>query len=1145
MKNNQTLGAIVHKIAPSLKLPLFMRISLILLFSVVLQLSAANVFGQRMRQPIAMRNVTLGEVLSRIEQVSDYVFLYNNKTINSNRIVSVESSSKEIPVVLDKLFRNTDITYTVVNKQIILSTSHKEKKESRQQPQQTKNIIKGTVVDTKGEPLIGVNVKVKGSAVGVITDVDGQFSLQASNSEQLEFSYVGYTSKVLKASSGMKVALQEDNKVLNEVVVTALGIKRQTKALGYSVQELKGVSLTEARESNLMNSLSGKIAGVQVSGSGNGAMGSSRIIIRGNNSLGGNNEPLVVVDGVPINNFNGGTSNSEWGGSDSGNGLSDLDPDDIESISILKGAAAAALYGTRAGNGVLMVTTKKGSHHQKGLGITFNSNVQFENAMIKPEMQNQYGQGTNGSFDADGNYSWGPKMEGQQLTDWTGQTRAFKPYDNSITDYLQTGLTATNTLGASLSSDKYSFFGTISYQRINGVVPHNNQNKYVLNLRNAVNLSSKLSLDIKVNYIKQKMQNLPALTADPTSVMANYLMMPRSVHFSDLENPLNEDGTIKQWTSKETNYVLNPYFTALNKNQNHRDRFIGFVSINYKPMSWMNIMLRHGEDIYWSGNENRTCAATPYATDYKGHGNYYIGSSNFRESNTDALVTFAKDNWWSSKFSGSLSVGGNLMYTKTETMGENSGPLAIPDFFSISNGQNQTMTHYTNEKAVNSVYGLAQLNYGNWIYLDLTARNDWSSTLPKKNRSFFYPSVGIGWVVSDMLGSYNINFPKWISFAKLRASYAEVGNDTDPYRLTTTYAIFNVTSDIKGSEVNNTIPLSNLKPENIKSTEFGLDLRFLNSRLNLDFTWYQKKATNQILTLPISSTTGKSYRLINAGNIENKGVEFVVNAIPVRVNKFEWDITLNYSKNTNKIKKLHPDLSTYELASTSFVKVVAREGGRYGDIVGYRYKRDATNKIVVDGDGLPMLESNMDTDHPIGNYLPKWTGSLTNLFMYKNFSLSFMLDIRVGGDIYMNSLARGSEYGTTKMSLSGRDEWYSGKGGIIVDGVTEAGKINTTAVNPQEYWSRVSRAGEKFIYSGTNLRLRELTFGYTFPKSVLSKTPFTNLKCSFVGRNLWLIKKSIPGYDPECSYSTGNGQGIEYASFPSMRSLGFNINVSF
>lgn len=1014
--------------------------------------------------------------------------------------------------------------------------------------QQTKE-VSGVIKDNTGQPIIGANVVVKDTRVGIITDLDGRFSISVPSPDAtLVISYIGYqTQEVkIKGNDHINITLEPETENLDEVVVTALGLKRSTKALGYAVQEVKGSSLTEARESNVINSLTGKLAGVQVSQSGNGGMGSSRIIIRGNNSLGGNNEPLVVVDGVPVNNFNGGqTSGGEWGHSDTGNGLSDINPDDIESISVLKGAAAAALYGTRAGNGVLMITTKKGGSLSKGLGVTLNSNVMFERPLVKPEMQNQYGQGTNGVFDPDGNYSWGPKMDGGNITDWTTLSRPYSPYDNDIMDFLGTAVTTTNTLEASSATEKGSFRATASYQRMDGSVPDNYQDKYIINLRNTLNLSTKLSLDTKVNYVKQKMDNVPTVAGNPTSIMNNYLMMPRSVHYSDLRDPFNSDGSVKQWTSREVNYVLNPYFTPYNKNNNHRDRFIGFIALQYQPMDWLTIKLRHGEDLYWNGSSSITMAATPYSKDYKGRGNYGVASSNFRERNTDALITATKDNWWHSRFSGSVSLGGNMMFTKSESFSENSGPLAVPDFFAISNGENQTMGHWVSKKAVNSLYGFAQLSYGAWAFLDFTARNDWSSTLPPQNRSFFYPSVGLGWVVSDMLRTYDVKMPQWISFAKLRGSYAEVGNDTDPYRLTTTYGIFNVTSDIKGSEVNGTIPLSTLKPEKIKSTEAGFDIRFLNNRIGLDFSWYKKNATNQILNLPISSTTGKTYRLINAGSIQNKGVEVILSATPLQIQDFEWNIAINYSKNSNKIKKLHPELSTYELGSTSFVKIVAREGGSYGDIIGYRYKRDEQGRKLVDSQGLPLLEANMDNDNPIGNYLPKWTGSMNNSFTYKNISLSFMLDLRVGGDIYMNSLSRGSEYGTTRLSLAGRDEWYAGTGGIVVDGVTEDGAPNTKAVNPQEYWARVSRAGEEFLYDGTNLRLRELIVGYELPKKLLTKTPFTNLKISFVGRNLWLIKSNIPGYDPESSYSTGNASGIEYASFPSMRSFGFNLNVSF
>lgn len=1105
---------------------------------------AADAYAQSTILTLQMNNKPIKEVFNYIEKNSEFVFVYLDNVIDSRKVVDVNLHNQPITVILDELFKGTDLTYKIDNRQILVK--RKEAKESSFLSVQQTVDITGVVKDDVGEPVIGANILVKGTNNGVITDMEGRFSLKIPQANALlVVSYIGYISQEIQVGDkrSLTIILHPATEDLGEVVVTALGIKRETKALGYSVQEVKGGSLTEARESNVLNSLSGKLAGVQISRSGNGEGGSSRIIIRGNNSIAGNNEPLVVVDGVPVNNFNSGTSGiDQWGGSDGGNGLSDINPDDIESISVLKGAAAAALYGARAGNGVLMITTKKGSK-VKGLGITWNSNVMMENPLVKPKMQNLYGQGTNGTFDANSNYSWGAKMEGQMLKDWTGQERPYSAYDNDITDFLGTGVTTTNTLEANAVNEKISFRGTLSYQRMDGVIPTNYQDKYMMNLRTTVNLSKKLSLDAKINYVKQRGWNRPQLTGSPENIMANYLMMPRNVHYSDMAGGVNEDGVVKRWTTDEANYVLNPYYTTgFNKNNNQRDRFIGFLALQYTPTSWLTIKLRHGEDMYWEKGDWRHASGTPYGK-YNGKGDYGLNTSDFRERNTDALITATKDNWWDSGFSGSLSVGGNLMFQQNNSYAMSTGLLAIPDFFAISNGETPTPSHYISKKSVNSLYGFAQLSYKNWIFLDVTARNDWSSTLPYKNRSFFYPSVGLGWVVSDMLRSYEVNVPEWLSLAKLRASYAEVGNDTDPYRLLTTYGIYTVIDDIKGASTASTIPLADLKPELIKSTEAGFDIRFFNNRLGLDLTWYKKNATNQILALPISSTTGKSSRMINAGNIQNTGIEIVLNGTPVRTKDFEWNVSVNYSKNKNKIKELHPDSRRFILASTDFVNIVATEGSTYGDLYGRAYQRDEQGRKIIDENGLPLLESDMNTQ--IGNYMPKWTGSMINSFTYKNLSFSFMLDMRYGGDIFVNSLARGSQYGTTELSLQGRDEWYAGTGGIVVDGVTADGKQNTVAANPQAYWDRVSRAGEEFVYDGTNLRLRELTVGYMFPNKILAKTPFTNLKLSFVGRNLWLIKNNIPGYDPESSYSTGNGQGIEYASLPSMRSFGFNLNVSF
>ncbi len=1024
-----------------------------------------------------------------------------------------------------------------------------------QQQNQATHVVKGTVVDHEGEPLIGVSVTIKGANGGATTDVDGNFILRSTTANPvLTVSYVGCKTKdvAVKGDQPLNIVLEPSSENLEEVVVTALGIKRETKALGYAIQDIKGESMTEARENNIVNSLSGRIAGLQVSGTGSGSMGSSKILIRGNNSLAGNNQPLIVVDGVPIDNSSGG--GSEWGGSDGGNSLNDINPDDIESISVLKGAAAAALYGTRAGNGVLMITTKKG-FGKKGLGVTFNSNVMVERPLSVGEMQNVYGQGTNGQYVGGNNLSWGPKMEGQMIEDWTGQERPFSAYNNNIMDYLTTGVATTNTIEAGFTGDRGSFRTTLSYQYIDGVVPTNHNDRFNMNLRGSINITKNLQFDTKVNYIKSKKRNTPALGASADGIMRNYLIMPRSIHYSDLVQRYDETGHALRWQEDPSN-LLNPYLAEENKRFSARDRFIGFLMLSYKVTDWLSIKLRHGEGIYWSNSESRTMAEYPLGS-VVGKGSMSISNSFHRERNTDALITLNKNNWFGSAFSASLSVGGNLMYANSNSTKMSSGELEVPNAFYIANGTAISASNSVSKKQVNSLYGMASLSYGGWAYVDVTARNDWSSTLPRRNCSFFYPSVGVGLIVSDLLhNEFKVALPSWLTFAKLRASYAEVGNDTSPYSIADDYYVFNIVPGgaIKGSEVSEVAKLHNLMPENIKSTEFGFDFRVFNNRLGIDFTWYKKNATNQILSIPITKATGYSSRKINAGNIENQGVEVVLTATPVQTRDLSWSTTINYTLNRNKIIELHPEVDVYVHSKYEFAQVVSRQGANYGDILGYRFDRDPEGRIIVDANGLPTRTSNMDTDNPIGNYLPKWTGSMLNTFNYRDFTLGFLLDLRVGGDVYVNSLAQSSANGTSLMSLDGRDAWYAGTGGILVDGVVskvnEAGETiyvpNTTYCNPQEYWNTVKNIGERHVYDGTNLRLRELTLGYNLPKKILAKTPFSSVKLSAVARNLWIIYNNIPGgYDPETILTTSNGGGIEHYSFPTMRSFGFNLNVSF
>ena len=1119
---------------------LVMRLILFIITFSVAQVFAVETYSQNARVNLNIANQTVKEVLWEIQSQTEFFFMFNSKIVDVERRVDLRVENEKISQVLSKLFEGTDITYTVVDKQIVLASS------KMFEGQQSTKKVSGKVTDQSKLPIPGVTIVVKGTTSGITTDIDGNFSLSLPvDAKILIFSFVGMRSQEVAIDNISKFNIVMEAQLINleDVVVTAFGIKRNAKALGYSIQEVKGEALTEARENNIVNSLAGKVAGIQINRSGNGTGGSSRIVIRGENSISGNNQPLIIVDGIPMSNWSGGTE-SQWGGIDRGNGLSDINPDDVESISVLKGASAAALYGSRAGNGVLMITTKKGVA-RKGVGIKLNSNITFDSPLVLPEMQNSYGQGSGGQFDSNGQFSWGAKMDGQLRTDWTGKERPFTASDNNIKDFLRTGLTTNNTVEMNAGSDNVTFWSAISHLNNNSAVPHSSMDRTTATFRVTANLSKKLLVDTKFNYIRQSADNRPYLAGSPENVFLNYLLMPRSVHYSDMTSPRDAFNNMRSWSDRNKYMVRNPYWTTdYNSNSDSRDRIMGFISFQYKFTDWMNLKLRHGEDFYYDYNNSKTVQGTPYGN-FGSTGDYNLGTGNSREDNTDVLFSMNKDNLFGSKFSGSFSFGGNTMKRSSNGYSMSSNGLVIPDFFAMSNAKNLNASNTVSQKKINSAYGFIQVNYNNYLFLDVTGRNDWSTTLPSNNRSFFYPSFSLGWVVSDMAKELKLSVPGFISFLKLRGSYAEVGNDAGAYQLLPTYSLFTIIDAVKGATSPTTIPNYNLKPELIKSKEFGLDLRMLNNRMGIDFSYYKKNATNQILALPISVTTGYSYRMINAGDIQNSGIELILRGTPVKTQGgFQWDVTVNYAANKNKIISLHPEAKEYLMASTDFIRILAVEGSSYGDMLGRTYKRDANGNRLIGSNGLPLIADNLNGK--VGNYNPKWTGGILNSFSYKGVDLSFLIDVRWGGNIYINSLSAANVYGTSKISLEGREAWYAGTGGYVAKGVNEtSGSVNTVAVSPEAYWNHVANVAEEYVYDATNIRLRELSLGYNIPKSLLSHTPITTAKLSVVGRNLWLIKSDVPGFDPESAGSTGNGQGIEYGSVPSFKSVGFNLSIGF
>ncbi|QZE14491.1 SusC/RagA family TonB-linked outer membrane protein [Halosquirtibacter laminarini] len=1001
---------------------------------------------------------------------------------------------------------------------------------------QQKNIT-GTIIGDDNLPIPGATIVVKGTSNGTISSIDGKYSIKANEGDLLQFSFVGMETQEVKVTNlnTINIELKSATIGMDEVVVTALGIKREKKSLGYSVQEVKGDELSRVKDANVVNSLSGKIAGVTISPSSTGTGGGSRIVIRGNNSISGNNEPLVVVDGVPITD-NSSNTDDRWGNRaiDRGDGIADINPDDIATMSVLKGPAAAALYGSRAANGVILITTKSGTKTDR-VKVSLSSNVVFESPLTQLDLQNEYGQGTGGAFVERSGASWGPKMEGQMIKDWTGESRSFSPYDNNLTDFLETGVNMTNNIDVTAGSEKVKFRAGFSRMDYWGQLPNNKLNRNTLNLRSTIDFSPKLSLDLKFNYIKSKGENRPKLAGDPDNVYFNMALMPRSIHLSDMKDYRNDDLTVRRY-SDNGGMILNPYWTVnMNTNWDDKNRVIAMASLNYKFADWLTAKLRYGTDYTTVRGYDQLGTGVPY---WQPTGDVKQDVSTLREDNTDFLLTASKTELIS-KLSANLSVGGNIMRQNNMSTTQWANGLITPDFYSINNGKApRTVTNYY-EKGINSLYGMGQLSWDNYLFVDLTARNDWSSTLPSDNRSYFYASAGLGWVLSEM-----VTLPEWINFLKVRGSWAQVGNDTDSYKLDQYLTIDLIgESGVPGATLPSDLPASNLKPEQATSYEVGAEGRLFNDRLGFDLTYYKVNTKDQILALPTPPATGYVNQFINAGNIENRGVELMIRGTLIKNENFQWDMTLNWAKNTNKVIDLYDGIDTYVISpSTSQVSVITNEGGSYGDLQGTHYVRDDQGRKVLDAEGLPVISQDRSV---IGNYLPDWTAGLSNTFVYKNLSIGLLFDIRKGGDIYSGSVNAAAAAGTLAETSEGRDAWYNGTGGYVVSGVDVDGNAVTKTVNPESYWSRVSGIDEEWIYDATNIRLRELSVGYSLPKTILSGTPFTGAQVSFVGRNLWLIYSELPGLDPESSYSQSNAQGLELGAVSTPRTLGFNIKLDF
>ncbi|KAF0200674.1 MAG: TonB-linked outer membrane protein SusC/RagA [Bacteroidetes bacterium] len=1012
--------------------------------------------------------------------------------------------------------------------------------------------ITGTVTSQDdGLSLPGVTVAVKGTSIGTTTDVNGKFSIRAAQGAVLQFSFVGMVKQEVTVgqSNVINVSMASGALGLDEVVVTALGIKREKKSLGYALQDIQADELISSRESNVGNALTGKVAGLQVIRSSNGPAGSSKIILRGQSSLTGDNQPLIVVDGLPLNNFTGRENNDYWNPSlDMGSGIGDINPDDIESISVLKGASAAALYGSRAGNGVILITTKKGAR-KPGLGITFSSTFGTESAFIHPEMQDNFGQGVAGEYDNRSNLSWGPAITGQTLENWNGVEKPLAAYDN-VGNFFDRGTSQNYNLSFQQEFDNTSVFTSLSRSNDKSIIPGAELTKTNLTTRafSKFGNNQKWSIDAKVQYMNAEAKNRPLLGHNYSNPFFTMYLMPRSLDITEFENSVDESGKMIWYGGSNQ---INPYWTSkYAQNTDSRDRFLLYSSLKHTFNNWLSAEINAGSDIYTTNNESKRYSGSPIDP----NGNYSMGKETFFEHNFSTLFTAKKDNLFS-KVGATASVGGNIMDQEFSSIRSSSGELEVPNLFALNNGKTSpTVDERFYQKRILSAYGTLQLNWDGYLFVDGSLRNDWSSTLSEENRSFVYPSVSASFVVTDMLEKFNTNVPAWITFARVRASVAKVGNSLNPYELYNTYRIGNDPLGNTTGTTNDILFDPNVQSELITSRELGADIRFFNNRLGFDFTWYKSNATNQLLNLPMDPLSGYRFMKINAGDIQNKGIELMAHARILENSKgLNWAIQFNYSKNKNTVEELTDEIETYQIGGFDNMQILAETGQDYGMIYGTSYLRveDETSEffgqMVLDANGLPLVNPDPVS---FGSQQPNALMGITNTLTYKGIAFSFMFDGRFGGYIFSQTNQAMQLAGTAAITAPDGQ-----RNDLVVSGVIDNGdgtyRANDVSITREQYWTSVAGTGnlgitEANVYDATNVRLRYINLSYDLPRKLLAKTPVQGVKVGMTMNNVWLIKSNLNGVDPESVYATGtNALGFENAAPPSNKTFLFNLSVSF
>ena len=1054
--------------------------------------------------------------------------------------------------------------------------------------------VRGIVTtEEDGEPVIGASVIVKGTSLGTVTDVNGRFELSGlpPSATRLLISYISLMAKEVAIAPQVSVTLKSDTHLLDEVLVTALGISREKKALGYTAQEVKQDALVQGKDNNLLNSLSGKIAGVRITNT-QGDVGSSRIVIRGETSIAGENQPLFIVDGIPVDNSQ---LNARSSGRDFKNAIADLNPEDIKTLTVLKGPNAAALYGARAAHGAIVITTKGGDKRQKGIGITLHSSTQVSFVATLPEFQNLFGQGAGGRFSyVDGkgagvndgvDESWGPRLDIGLLipqfdspldADGNRVATPWVSHPNNVRDYFRMGISTNNGISVARGDDKYQFRVGYNYEKQVSIVPDAGTNKTNISLNTDYHLAKWIVVGATANYIVYTAPSLPG-SATPSgsnvrsnSPMLQFLWFGRQVD----TNSLKADYT-RNWNSS---YYDNPFWSAsYNTQSQERHRLIGDLHAEFRLTDGLNVRFRTSTD--WYNDRRKSKVKWGSAGAGSPYGSYAEDAYTVKENNTEVLATYIKQlnkNWGIDAL-----LGFNVRNKQYENNYQAAPRLAVADLYTLTNSRDPlTSSNDFYRLRQYGLYGSIQLDYRRWAFLNITGRNDWSSTLPVDNNSYFYPSVTASVLLSEAFGWRS----KAVNYLKIRGGWSQVGADANPYQLAT---VFTSETAFNGNPLqsSSTIGMNpNLKPEKTSSIEAGFEAAFWDNRLCLDFTYYKTDSRNQILKLATTAASGYTSQVRNAGHIRNRGYEIQLGAVPIQTSKgFRWNLDLNYGANSSKVVKLDDEglITSYRLYSSG-IQILASVGEAYGTLFGTSYVRDANGNVVVDANGLPKIST---TNKTLGKFTPDWTGGISNTFSYRSLSLSFLIDASVGGSIFSNTNKTGKYTGVLANTLSGRDAehgglWYytaamgnnvrlpespsysvSSDGlyyaqvngqstrvyqdGIMVEGVTESGSKNEEVVSAEKYYHRIYSIAEANVYDASYVKLREVALSYRLPRLWTQKLHLQEASVTLTGRNLWTIYKSVPNIDPESALTTGNAQGVEAYSLPTTRSFGVNLSVKF